>query len=131
MSRFAKYHLPFWLYIILIFVLSSIPGDKLPDEAFKFNDKVIHLFLYLVLYFFTYLFFVNQRKSGLLKKYSLILALIFCIIFGASDEFHQYFVPMRSCDIYDFLFDSLGGITGMTIVYIFYLKRKNNLVYTK
>jgi VanZ family protein len=131
LSRIAKYHLPFWFYIILIFVLSSIPGDKLPDEAFKISDKLIHFFLYFILYFLTYLFFVNQDKSGLLKKYSLIFALIFCIIYGASDEFHQYFVPRRSCDVYDFLFDSLGGIAGMVLVFIFFIKRKNNLLYIK
>jgi VanZ family protein len=39
-------------------------------------------------------------------------------LYGASDELHQYFVPFRSADVWDILFDLLGGIFG---VYLYQL----------
>lgn len=35
--------------------------------------------------------------------------------YGASDEFHQLFVPGRMCDPADWLTDTLGGALGATL----------------
>ena len=40
-------------------------------------------------------------------------AVLFCAVIGASDEFHQSFVPNRSGnDPWDWLADTLGGMVG-------------------
>jgi VanZ family protein len=37
---------------------------------------------------------------------------IIAVLYGASDEIHQYFVPGRVCDIFDLVADSIGGFIG-------------------
>jgi VanZ family protein len=34
--------------------------------------------------------------------------------YAATDEFHQWFVPGRQCDVFDFLSDAVGVIAGQT-----------------
>jgi VanZ family protein len=41
------------------------------------------------------------------------LSVFLTAFYGATDELHQYFVPSRSAEIADFLFDCLGAWTGV------------------
>ena len=43
---------------------------------------------------------------------NLMLAILASFLYGISDEIHQAFVPMRSCDVFDALFDLLGAVLG-------------------
>ena len=52
-------------------------------------------------------------------KINFIIALVMSALYAASDELHQYFVPGRSCEIRDVMIDSLGALTGITVVIIF------------
>ncbi|MDY5211695.1 VanZ family protein [Intestinibacter sp.] len=52
-------------------------------------------------------------------KINFIIALVISALYAASDELHQYFVPGRSCEIRDVMIDSLGALTGITVVIIF------------
>jgi VanZ family protein len=47
-----------------------------------------------------------KPEANLLLKCS--VAILFGVFFGAIDEIHQYFVPMRQCCIFDLLADFLG-----------------------
>lgn len=42
----------------------------------------------------------------------IIRAEIFCALYACSDEFHQYFVPGRSCKFFDVCVDSSGAFFG-------------------
>ncbi|MDY0378561.1 MAG: VanZ family protein, partial [Desulfobacterales bacterium] len=44
------------------------------------------------------------------------------VLFGISDEFHQSFVPSRTADIRDLVFDFLGSVVGSGICWLFYAK---------
>ena len=52
------------------------------------------------------------RSGG--KK--IAIALVVCILFAISDEFHQLFVPGRGAQVKDVLIDTAGAIVGMCIV---------------
>lgn len=52
-------------------------------------------------------------------KINFIIAPVISALYAASDELHQYFVPGRSCEIRDVMIDSLGALTGITVVIIF------------
>lgn len=39
-------------------------------------------------------------------------------LYAVTDEFHQSFVPDRSCELRDIIIDSLGVLTGILIVMI-------------
>jgi VanZ family protein len=41
-----------------------------------------------------------------------VLAVLLGILYGASDEVHQLFVPNRSSDVVDLLADTLGVMAG-------------------
>ncbi len=123
-ARFIKYHLPFWFWLVLIFIMSSIPGDKLPDETFNLNDKLIHFFVFLILYVTASYSFYNQSKFSLMKKHFYAAGFILAVLYGISDELHQYFVPLRSCEFYDLLADAAGAAAGMLVVYFTFYKRK-------
>ena len=49
-----------------------------------------------------------------------------CLLYALSDEWHQYFVPGRSCELRDVLIDFCGASTGalLTFLVLFLLSRK-------
>ena len=123
------------LWMALIFKLSSQPAveswkvsgevtdinikviDKLtPNTKFNVNEfnhmvrKNAHFFIYLGLGVLT----VNAlRKKGIVRyKY---IALLICILYAISDEFHQVFVPGRGPGVKDVLIDSAGALVGILI----------------
>lgn len=106
-------HYALAIYCLAIFVLSSIPGDNFPEVDFKFSDKIVHVVIYSVLYILFFYSLKNQRKNVKLHEHSFEYALLFTAVYGLTDELHQYFVPLRSCEIYDWLAD----ITGAFIAY--------------
>ncbi len=54
--------------------------------------------------------FFLARAYGLKVKICVIISLGYCLIFAATDELHQLFVPGRSGQISDVLIDFCGGI---------------------
>lgn len=77
-------------YCLLIFILSSIPGDNFPEVKFEFSDKIVHLIIYAILYSLFFYSLNNQVKSVKLQKFSPEFALLFTSLYGLSDEAHQY-----------------------------------------
>jgi len=43
-------------------------------------------------------------------------------IYGASDEIHQHYVPYRTADLWDVVFDFSGGFLGVYMYEIFVRK---------
>lgn len=46
-----------------------------------------------------------------------IYALLFCLLYAASDEFHQLFVPGRSAEIRDVFIDFMGSMWSSMLVF--------------
>lgn len=119
--------LPAPLIIIALWILSSqstIPIMQGPAGV----DKILHLIAYTVLAISVGLWF---SKESLLKKPVRILFICIAVasVYGVIDELHQYFVAGRSCDLMDWVADTLGGITGAGVVLavprIFYGKKSD------
>ncbi|MGA1867172.1 MAG: VanZ family protein [bacterium] len=114
---FSYYWLPPILYCIFIFALSSLSsvsiGPSLPNI-----DKLYHSILYFIL---TLLFFraLDHTLHPIYKGYALWIAPLLTILYGCSDELHQFFVPLRKADIWDLLFDAVGAcIALLSIIYL-------------
>lgn len=60
---------------------------------------------------------IEETKSKAINLWSL-LAWAFGTIYAISDEFHQYFVPGRSCEFRDMCIDSAGVAVGCIICMI-------------
>ncbi|MCX5714097.1 MAG: VanZ family protein [Candidatus Omnitrophica bacterium] len=103
-----------WLPVLacmgFIFKVSSVPGRDIP-ALFKYQDILYHLASYAIL---TLLFSRALAKSaiGIKGPVLLILAIAFGLLYGASDELHQLFVPGRSCSAGDLLVDGIGSLLG-------------------
>ncbi len=126
MFRFIKYHLPLIAYLIFIFVMSSLPGVTVVKITFDVSDKLIHAGVYFFLYFLFQHSLHNQSKFPLLKENAFLFSFLFTVIYGATDELHQYFVPDRESDLYDLLADAIGAFAAYLIAksIIYYKSRK-------
>lgn len=96
-----KYILPV-LWMVVIFILSSIPGSVFPKIPFPGFDKLVHLMEYGILGFLWAKAFNSK----------ITLTILIGIIFGIFDEIHQIFIPFREFSILDLLFDGIGVIFG-------------------
>lgn len=115
-SKVFKYHFPVIAYLIIIFIVSSIPGDDLPELTFTFSDKILHGFVYIVAFLLFYYSFIHLKSDSIFYKYALLFSLIFTIVYAAFDEIHQSFVPNRDADFFDFLADFVGAILGFLFI---------------
>ncbi|MFP4459191.1 MAG: VanZ family protein [Candidatus Zixiibacteriota bacterium] len=48
----------------------------------------------------------------------MLASFIICASYSALDEIHQYFVPNRNSDIYDFIADLVGILMSLLIILI-------------
>jgi len=114
-KKFFRFQFP-WLFLMaLIFIQSSIGSLKIPDIEFDLADKTAHFILFGCLGILTARGLKNSQNIRIKKNY-VFLAIFICVIYGASDEVHQYFVPGRHASWGDWIADTLGVIT---FVYIY------------
>jgi hypothetical protein len=115
---FAFDQLPVFLWALLIFIASSIPNVTLPDLKFVPSDKAVHLLIYLIFCALLHRALVFQSRFPFLARWSLMWCLVLTIAYGASDEFHQSFVPNRDASVYDLMADALGALLFVSFVLI-------------
>ena len=151
-DRFRVYLSLTLLYAALIFFLSSSSNVGNPASIIHFfepflrslensgpgflvypfyifalyPDKTVHMVLYAGFGFLLYLMLKNSPYQSL-RNHAYIFAVIIGALYGASDEFHQSFVPGRTMSIWDFLADSIGLALVQMIIFIkhkLYFKKK-------
>lgn len=134
-----------WITVIFLFSAqnadnstqtSSLPAEILAgffepsfeefDDAYKnmlldrcqfIVRKLAHFSVYTVLGILTYNAFRGFEKLSL--RLSMLFSALFCLIYAASDEVHQYFVPGRNCQLRDVLIDFSGAVLGIALTVLF------------
>ncbi len=92
-------------YCALIYYLSDQTVLPVP-HFFNMQDKLIHASAYAVM---AWLFW--HVVHGLMSLNLLVVTtILFCSLYGISDEWHQSFIDGRQADVYDWLADSLGAL---------------------
>ncbi|MBW1643836.1 MAG: VanZ family protein [Deltaproteobacteria bacterium] len=109
----VTYWLPIIIYCLLIFIQSSFPYPatfpKLP-----YIDKLVHFVEYAILgVLFLRAFRTLQVKNK--KRLLIVLSAAASIIYGLSDEFHQYYIPYRNASFMDIAADTAGSIFGVFV----------------
>ncbi len=106
------------------FLFEKILGVEFPEYANRFIRKCAHFSIYLALGFFVR---ISLYKSNLkLSRSSASLASTFiCFLYAATDEVHQYFVPGRSCSVFDVLLDTVGAVCGILVAYLIFERIKS------
>ena len=108
--RVILFKLPAILIVAAITFLSS--RSTLPvTPMFPGFDKVLHFIAYGALAFTIGLWFSAESWTSFPLRNFLICTII-ASVFGVIDEFHQYFVPSRVCDFWDWVADTMGGAAG-------------------
>lgn len=103
------------LYCGLIFFVSSLPKVPLPDEIPN-QDKFLHFAAYGVMAALAWRCFRHHvEEIGRLT----IFCVGFCLLYGLSDELHQYFVPGRNSSLYDVAADLFGAIFSVYLIRVF------------
>ena len=106
-------------------VVSAIKG-ALASGAFALFGHDIdvspvgHFTEYLI--FGALLFNALRLHLGKERTLTLVLAVVIASIYGITDEWHQYFVPDRSCDPADWAVDTVAALCGALLAR-FALKR--------
>ena len=93
----------------IIFYLSHMPGDAIKLPMFPGIDKLAHVFAYGCLAG-TFLYGLQPYTHSSNRSVIAIVVVLFCIIWGIGDEFHQSFIPGRSVSYWDVVADGVGAL---------------------
>lgn len=113
---------PFWLRwgpvlvaMAAIFAASSVPNlTRIPGNV---SDKVAHFVGYAVLGVLALRAVSGVRWRGVTLR-SALVAWGVCVVYGATDEFHQWFVPGRSTSLDDWIADAAGAAVAIGLVLV-------------
>jgi VanZ family protein len=113
MRKHLRSWAPALAWAAVLVVLSSIPGDAIPEVPTPNFDKLVHAGLYLVLGL------VCARglaaSTGLDPAPLVAAAAAMATAFGVTDELHQLLTPRRSADWHDVVADAVGAIVGALV----------------
>lgn len=110
LERLVVYVAPVLAYAGLLFFLSS--RSQLPTIAISHVDKVEHFTAYGIFCALTLRALYGYGWRGAV---AVVAAVAITSLFGASDEFHQSFVPGRDTDVFDWVADTLGATAGALV----------------
>ena len=102
-----------WIWPVVVaatIILASSRAVTAPGFTrwFPYFDKVTHFFIYGLLATLTLRWLGSRRWAPW-------LAIAVVSLFGASDEWHQSFVPGRSCEVADWVADTLGAALAVSL----------------
>ncbi len=102
-------------YMAGIFVLSSLPVPTPAEEALaRVGDKALHVLEYMVLALLL-AFAIGSGPPPRLRRWAPLIALAVAVVYAATDEFHQSFVPGRDADVLDYVADLAGATLGAAV----------------
>ena len=106
----------------VIYAGSSV--SHLPDLPSGVSDKMAHFSEYAVLGLLLARALAGPRWLSITLPY-VAGALILAALYGASDEFHQWFVPGRDADLRDLAADALGACASTGALWAWGIIRRN------
>ncbi len=125
-----RYQVPLLLWMILIFVSSSIPGSDFPSVNWVGWAKIVHLIFYSTLCFLTWRAMHHQTWLDWLSRHSAAAGFIVAIVYGSLDEIHQFFTLGRHPSVIDVLIDGVGACIFLLGLQCYrFLKRVDSTAY--
>ena len=92
-----------------VFALSSLPGPTLRVDLGGGVDKLVHAAVYAIL---GGLLAGGGVVRGWSRRTAVAIAAVAAAVYGASDEWHQSFVPYRDAELGDLAADAIGAVLG-------------------
>ncbi|SJM89222.1 VanZ family protein [Crenothrix polyspora] len=102
-------------YCAWIYWLSAHSSLKPPiDFGILYQDKLYHAGAYFIMSVLAYRSFKHFIACS---DVLIIVSIVFCSIYGITDEWHQSFVIGRSSDVIDWFADSVGASLAMVFLH--------------
>jgi VanZ family protein len=79
------------------------------------SDKAAHVIAYAALGASLVRALAGGRASAMTAR-RIGLAALIAVLYGASDEIHQMFVPNRTPELLDLVADACGGLAGAVLL---------------
>jgi len=102
---------PSIVWSAVIFYTSTLPGSSFRLPPFRFVDKLIHMCVFGLLSLLVLR--GGLRAENRIKAF--YFGIIYSILYGLADEIHQFFIPGRFVDPFDFLANVVGILIGALI----------------
>jgi len=99
------------IYSIGLIAVSVLPLKAPLELSFSFLDKVVHCLIYAGLSFAAVNTFYRRRAT-----YPRFFSFSYAFSFGLVMELVQFFIPYRSYDFADILFNFLGSVLGCLLI---------------
>jgi VanZ family protein len=106
--RLALLWLPVMLYMAGIFVASSLSDPPIPSDV---PDVSLHEAAYFGLTLLLIRAVARGRWAGV-TTWTLMVAWLIAVGYGATDEWHQSFVPNRHAEWRDLQADAIGALAA-------------------
>jgi VanZ family protein len=114
----------FLLWLVGLWMLSSLPGDDVQLPTFPGADKLAHMLYFAV----GGALLAWSLRTGRIWKRSRVIwtVLLAMAVIGALDEFHQLHTANRAgADPFDWLADCVGGFLGAVVIGWLYGRASN------
>jgi VanZ family protein len=109
------------LWTLTILFLSFLPNKTFPKVEIWSPDKLVHIFIYMVLsILFGISIYQDQQK---INRKLFIIYILCCISFGWLIEIFQPILTDRYYEFYDIVANTVGVIIGSTIVNLLFNQR--------
>ncbi len=119
--------IPMILVMGIIFFLSNQPGETLSLPDIPNIDKILHAGIYGLLALAT-LFAVGKKTTFARPCQVSFLVVVFCFLYGMSDEYHQSFIAGRTPSIWDLCADTTGALLMVILWSRFFLQNDKRRV---
>ncbi len=121
--------IPAIILTIVLFILSNVEYSIVPELSLTFVDKIAHFIAFFVYTVFVIIAIAPYASS---KRKLIKLSIAWSAFYGVFDEVHQYYVPGRDCNIYDWFADLAGVILAIVLLkHILKLKNKIGISFSK
>lgn len=104
---------PVFVWMLAIFVLSSVPGAYISKARIFHFDKLAHFLEFFILGLLLIRASLSSYKVN--PPTTIVLCIFIATIYAATDEWHQNFVYGRTAEFFDFFADFLGLNTGILL----------------
>ncbi|MDL2231758.1 VanZ family protein [Porphyromonadaceae bacterium OttesenSCG-928-L07] len=118
------------IWATIIFVLCTMPGDRLPDPRLDipYMDKMVHFGMFFIMALLLCNELEYQTHWRKRRIYMIAVGVVF--LYGGVIEIMQEYWFERSGDIWDLLADVFGAIVGC-LTYPYLRKLKNRIFAVK
>ncbi|MBF0627225.1 MAG: VanZ family protein [Magnetococcales bacterium] len=111
-------------YSFVMFGLSSMTGQELPEPFFENQDKLEHMFAYGVMAVVAW----SVLRQWTVLRHCWLWAWVYAVVYGVTDEWHQLFVPGRYGDLFDLLADAVGAALAIAMLEFLRTRRGSRLL---